>query len=163
MALLAMSTSHVEEFVSDMDPAKTRVEVPVDPNDPNKGSRSEVKIGDDATVFRLRSLDVFLMGYIYDGASVLRGRQGDSDIGIHTRVNQTNIDAVRFGLADIPGNFKDRHGHPIRFKTQKEIINGRSYDAVTPEVLNALGLRLIAEMAERIKEISSVTPDEEKN
>lgn len=163
MALIALTTADTVDFVSKQDSDYKVENVPVDPNDPSKGTKEKVTIGEGACVFKVRPLDVFLMGHIYDNASHLQGRQGSDEVGIRTRVNQTNIDAVRFGLAMIPSNFRDKQGNAIRFKTQKAVVNSREYDVVADDVMSTLGLRLIAEMAERIKEISEVSAAEEKN
>lgn len=162
MALIALTTAHTVQYVSNMDPSKVRTFVPVDPEDPEKGVKEHIEVKEDASYFTLRPLDVFLMGYIYDNASHIRGKQGDSEIGVHTRVNQTNIDAVRFGLAALPDNFKDAKGNPIRYRTVKEVVNGRSYDAVDRAVLDTLGLYLIGELAGEIKRISEVSGDQAK-
>ncbi|MCL4743837.1 MAG: hypothetical protein KJZ83_00330 [Burkholderiaceae bacterium] len=154
--------SDTVEYVSDLDPAKGQKSVPLDSNDPSKGEIITDDIGEGATVFLLRPLDVFLMGYIYDNASVLSGRQGDDMVGIQTRVNQTNIDAVRHGLAGFR-NFCDKHGNQIRHRTQKAVVNGREYQVVSDEIMNMFGVRLIAELAQKIKDVSEVSKDEEKN
>lgn len=162
MALIAMTVSDTVEFVSDKDPSKTTTKVPVDANDLSKGVRDEVTIGEGATIFFLGALDVFLMGYIYDNASSISGKQGDDTVGIHTRVNQTNIEAVRHGLKGFR-NFVDAKGNQIAFKTKKAVVNGREYDVADDDTMAKLGLRLIQELAEKIKEISEVSADEEKN
>lgn len=162
MALVAMTTSDTVDYVSDLDPAKQKKFVLIDASDSSKGEIEQDVVGDDATVFKLRPLDVFLMGNIYDNASMLRGNQGSAEVGIYTRVNQTNIDAVRFGLAGFT-NFKDRFNAPVRYKTQKAIINSREYDVAHDDVMNTLGVKLIADLADKIKAISEVTPAEEKN
>ena len=84
-----------------------------------------IQIDEGATKFKLKSLDVFLMGYIYDNASTLSGKQGTDEVGIHTRMNQTNIECVRHGLAGFM-NFADAKGNQIAFKTQKAVVNGRA-------------------------------------
>ena len=162
MALIALTVSDTVEYVSDLDPAKSKQPVPIDPADPSKGTTMKEVVGDGATVFLLKPLDVFLMGYIYDNASTLSGKQGDDTVGIHTRVNQTNIDAVRHGLAGFR-NYADRNGNAIPFKTQKAVVNGREYDVAHDDILKTLGIRLIQELADKVKEISEVSPDEEKN
>lgn len=163
MALVAMTTADVIKYVSDLDPAKKKEQVPVDENDASKGLKTVETIDwEKATVFHLRPLDVYLMGYIYDSASVLTGKQGSEEVGIHTRVNKTNIDAVRFGLARID-NFKDGHGQLIRFKTQNDVVNGREYEVAHDDIMNSLGVKLISELANKIKEISEVSKAEEKN
>jgi len=162
MALRALAVSDTVEYVSDLDPAKVKKPVPIDPNDPSKGEEVREVIEEGATVFLLRPLDVFLMGYIYDNASTLSGKQGDDMVGIHTRINQTNIDAVRHGLAGFK-NFCDRHGNQVRYRTQKAVVNGREYQVVADDIMNMFGVRLIAELADKIKSISEVSPEEEKN
>ena len=161
MALIALTPADTIDYVSDRDPSKKIVKVPVDPDDPSKGVKTTVEIEPGATVFKLRSLDVFLMGYIYDNASNLTGKQGTDEVGIHTRVNQTNVDCVRHGLAGLD-NFTDPKGGQIVFKSQKAMVNGRKYDVVADEVMNVLGIRLIQELAEQIKTISEVKVAEEK-
>ncbi|MBY0560011.1 hypothetical protein [Hyphomicrobium sp.] len=162
MAIKALTLSETFEHVSDTDPSKIKKTVPVDPKDPAKGTKEEVTIEEGATVFGLKPLDVFLMGHIYDNASTLTGKQGSEDIGIHTRVNQTNIEAVKFGLAYFK-NFKDEKGNDLVVKPVKAHVNGREYDAASDETLKHLGNRLIAELAREIKEKSEVTKDDEKN
>jgi hypothetical protein len=163
MALVAMTTADTVDFVSNMDPCKKKTQVPLDPENLELGTKEEVTIEDGASVFKIAPLEVFLMGHIYDNASILRGKQGDAEIGIHTRINQTNIDAVRFGLRGIPDNFRDKHGKQIRFETEKETINGRQYQVVKSHVLDKLGIVLIQEMSQVIRDISSVSGVEEKN
>ena len=162
MALVAMTTSDTVDYVSDLDPCKRKVKEYRDPEDPSKGFEMKEELLPGATVFKLRPLDVFLMGYIYDNASTLSGKEGSSEIGIHTRVNQTNIDAVRHGLADFE-NFTDPKGGQVRFKTQKAVVNGRQYDVAHDDVMNMFGVKLIQELAAKVKEISEVSPSEEKN
>jgi hypothetical protein len=102
------------------------------------------------------------MGYIYDNASHVAGKQGSDEVGIHTRMNQTNIECVRHGLAGFD-NFANAKGGVIVFKTQKAVVNGRTYDVVHDEVMNVMGVRLIQELASKIKSISEVSAAEEKN
>ena len=162
MALVAMTTADTVDYVSDLDPAKTKKEVPLDPAKPEGPKKEIIVIAEGATTFKLKSLDVFLMGHIYDSASVLRGVQGSEEVGIHTRMNQTNIDAVRHGLGGFT-NFSDASGNAIKFETQKAVVNGRPYDVVSDKVMNTLGIRLIQELASEIKKLSEVSASEEKN
>jgi hypothetical protein len=161
MALIGISVGDVFEHVSDSDPAKQRVEVPVDPEDPSKGSRTEIVIGQDATVFELGVLDVFLMGMIYDRATAI-SKADDDSLGFSTRVNQTNIETVRYGLRGWR-NFRDKHGAEIPFETTVQRIANRKYQVVTDECLNRLGIRRIRELGQQIKEYSEVQAAEEKN
>ena len=162
MALIAMTTSDTVDYVSDLDPCKVKTFVDRDLADPAKGKVEQVEIKDGATVFKLRPLDVFLMGYIYDTASTLSGKEGSSEIGIHTRVNQTNIDAVRHGLVGLV-NFTNPKGGQVNFKTQKAVVNGRSYEVAHDDIMNMMGVKLIQELAGKVKAISEVSAAEEKN
>ena len=162
MALIALTVNDAVEYVSDRDPCKVKNRVPVDPSDPKKGTKEEVEIKDGATRFYCKPLDVFLMGHIYDNASRLSGKSGSDEVGIHTRMNQTNIDAVRHGLSGFE-NFADKKGNAVVFKTVKATVNGREYDVAADSVLEALGIQLIQELATEIKRISEVSAEEEKN
>lgn len=163
MALYARTTAETVDFVSSKDPDYKSSEVPVDENDPSKGTRTEVTIGDTASRFKLKPLDLFLMAHIYDNASTMVGRQGSAEVGIKTLINKTNVEAVRFGLAGIPDNWADKRGTTIKFELQKETVNGREYSVVTDAVMTSLGLQLVQEMAEKIKELSEVGAAEAKN
>jgi len=162
MSIKALSLSDTFEYVSDTDPSKTKKTVQVDPDDPKKGTKEVTEVAEGATTFGLKPLDVFLMGYIYDNASTLSGRQGSEEVGIHTRVNQTNIEAVKFGLSYF-NNFKDEKGNDVVVKHVKASVNGREYDAASDETLRLLGNRLIAELATEIKNKSEVSAEEAKN
>lgn len=162
MAIKALVLNQTIDFVSSKDPALTKKFLPIDPDDISKGEIEQEVIEEDATKFKLRPLDVFLMGYIYDTASILSGKQGEADIDIKTRVNATNIDAVRFGLAGIE-NFLDAEGKPIKFRTEKVRVNGREYDAVSDSIMRMFGVQLVSELAGKIKDISEVTAAQEKN
>lgn len=162
MALYALTLSDTVEYVSDLDPCKKSQQVPVDPEDPSKGSKTVTDIDEGATLFMLRPLDCFLNAHIYDNASSITGREGSEEVGIKTRVNQTNLDAVRFGLSGFK-NFTDRKGTAVRFTTVNEFVNGREYTVASPDVMNCLGIRLIQELARKIKEISEVSEQQSKN
>jgi hypothetical protein len=156
-----MTSADAIEYVSDLDPAKRKTKTARDPDDPSKGYEESWEIAPGATTFKLRSLDVFLMSMIHDNASRLMGKEGSSEFGIQTNVNQTNVQAVRHGLVGFT-NFSDARGNAVVFATQKEVVNGRPYDVVADKVMNCFGVRLIQELAMKIKEISEVTPAEEK-
>jgi hypothetical protein len=158
VALIAMTTSDTLDYVSDVDPAKKTVKQPAVDGGPDVET---VEIGPGATIFKLKGLDVFLMGWIYDNASTLT-QKGVGEVGINTRINQTNIETVRHGLAGF-ANLTDRKGGQVAFKTQKAVVNGREYDVVADEVLNLLGIRLIGELAREVKRISEVSGAEAKN
>lgn len=163
MALISMTTANAVKYVSDLDPAKKSHTDFLDPKHPEKGGHIIEDIDwDKATVFHLRPLDVFLMGDIYDNAQRLTGKAGEQEVGIHTQMNKTNIDAVRFGLTGFD-NFKDGKGKNNKFETEEVSRSGREYTVATDAMLNLLGIQLIQELAGKIKEISEVSQAEEKN
>lgn len=162
MAIAAMTVHSTVTYVSDKDPSKVVTQVPLDPADPTKGTVTHTEIREDATTFLIRPLDVFLLGHIYDNASLLTGKSGSEEVGIHTRVNKTNIEAVRHGLIGFE-NFARKDGTPIRFTTTEVHVNGRDYTVASDDVMSALGIQLVQELAGKIKEISEVSAVEEKN
>jgi hypothetical protein len=163
MALIALTTVDTVRYVSDADPSKKYVDASVDPADPAKGVKQVAQIDEaSATIFLLKPLDAFLTAYIYDNASSLTGRQGSDDVKINTRVNQTNIDAVRFGLRGFE-NFTDGKGALVHFKSAKAVVNGREYEVASDDTVKLLGLKLVAELAGEVKRISEVSSAEEKN
>lgn len=162
MAIKALTLSDTFEYVSAMDPCKVKVTIDVDPKDPKKGTIIDWTIKEGATIFGLKPLDVFLMGHIYDNANLMTGRTGTLDVQMMTRINQTNIDAVRFGLAYFK-NFQDDDGNDCKVKHVKVQVNGREYDAASDETIKLLSIKLIQELAEKVKEASEVDKVEEKN
>ena len=159
--LVAMTTADTVDYVSDLDPSKRKVKTARDPEDPSKGFDEAWVVGPGATTFKLRGLDTFMMSTIYDNASVLQGTEGSNQYGIQTKINQTNVEAVRHGLIGFT-NFADAKGNGIGFETQKAFVNGRKYDVVADKVMNTMGVRLVQELATKIKEMSEVTAAEEK-
>ena len=159
MALTGISIADAFDYVSDSDPCKRKVATSVDGT-----LKTETVIDDGATTFRLGVLDVFLMGMIYDSSSVI-GRGVDTDVGqidVKTRLNATNIDAVRYGLRGWT-HFSDSAGNDIPFETVERIVQSRTYRAVTDECLARLGIRLISELGQQIKAASEVGKAETKN
>ncbi|QIG66822.1 hypothetical protein EVB27_153 [Rhizobium phage RHph_TM16] len=162
MAVKALVLSTVLTHVLSTDPSRKVVTKPVDPEDASKGTKTEIVIDADATVFSYKPLDVFLMGYIYDRASIL-SQSGDGSTDMKTRLNETNIDAVRFGVTSI-ANFLEADGsNHVQFKMVKRVVNGREYDAIPDEVLIKLDAGAIGELAFKIKEASSLQKEDEKN
>lgn len=163
MALVGISVAETFDYVSDGDPCKRRVAVPVDPDDPEKGTRETTVIDDGATVFKLGGLDVFVYGRITDNASsITRSEDDTKPIDFKTRLNASNIEAVRYGLKGWK-HFTDQAGNDVPFGTVKRIEDGREYIVVSNACLKRLGLRLIGELGSRIREASEVSKAEQKN
>lgn len=163
MAIKAILLSDTFEYVSDTDPCKVKHKVEKVPGDPSKGFEEHIEIKEGATKFGLRPLDLFLMGHIYDNASSLTGKQNSDEVGIQTRVNQTNIDAVRFGLAYFTNFVHPKTGEPLQVETAKAIVNGRDYTVASDKTMQYLGIQLIAELSDAIKKASDTSEVEEKN
>ena len=162
MALIGITRADTFDYVSETDPSRKIIQVPVDPHDPAQGMREEVVVEEGATVFELGVLDVFLMGMIYDRSTSITRNEGSDDVGFQTRINQTNIETVRFGLRGWR-NFKTAAGDDIPFIPEKRFVNGREYLQAADASLNALGIRLIRELGQEIKARSEVTGHDAKN
>jgi hypothetical protein len=160
MALVARAVSETVKYVSDQDPAKTTNMIPLDPNDPSKGLKPDVIIDwEKATIFHVHPLDIFLMADIYDNAQSLSGTGGSSEVAIHTKVNKTNVDAVRFGLSKLE-NFYDKDGKAVLLQFEEDTRNGRKYQVLTDATMDRLGLMVITDVANEIKRISEVTSEQ---
>jgi hypothetical protein len=163
MALVGISAAEAQDYVSDMDPCKRVIETPVDPADPSKGVKKETVIDEGATVFSLAGLDCFLMAKIYDDTSHLTRNTAEvAEFGLKTRINQTNVEAVRYGLKGWE-HLTDAKGNDMPFSTVKRTHDGREYTVASDACLARLGVRLISELGDRIKAMSEVTKAEAKN
>jgi len=163
MALVGISKAETIEYVSDDDPCKTVKKVPIDAvQGLLGGTKDEEIIVDGATKFTLGTLDVFLMGMIYDRASTITRDDEAGAIGMSTKLNSTAIDACRYGLRAWE-NFQDAQGSDLKLTFVKKVVMGRDYQAVTDDCLASMGIRLVAELGNKIKEISNVTRADTKN
>ncbi len=166
MALTGISRSDVFDYVSNDDPCKRRVQKSLPAPDGGSpvllaGEYDEF-VEEGATTFKLGVLDVFLMGMIYDkSTSLSRSVEDTGEVRMLTSINATNIETVRFGLRGWE-HFRDPKGGDIAFKDEKRIVMGREYQAASDDMLKLLGIRLIGELAGRIKEASEVTAAEAK-
>lgn len=170
MALVALSKKDNEKYVSDLDPAKQWVDEPINPQDKSKDApthRVEKIDWSEATVFVLGSLDNRILASIYDGSlSMSMEASGGGDesrnVDMQMTLNASNYQAVRFGLVDWT-NFIDDKGKVISFKKEMIKRDGQTYQVVARECMNCLDVRLISELADKIKARSSVTPALAKN
>lgn len=176
MAIYGLSRSETWPYVLDSDPSKKTSKKLIDPDNPELGQEEYTDWDEDATVFTLKGLDVFLMGDIYDKSSQIAQTEGG--YALNTSINKTNIEAVKFGLQGWT-NFKmpqrdpksgdvlrDKHGDvvlsDVPFKTEKVSMGGREYTVCTAETLSALGIQAIRELGQQIKERSEVSKVEAK-
>lgn len=162
MAVRALVLSATLTHVLTSDPSYSVPKIPVDPEDLSKGHTfGEPVIGEDATKFTYRPLDVFLMSHIYDRASIM-SQSSDGGTDLKTRINETNIDAVRYGLSGF-SNFIGADGNEVPFKTVSRVINGREYQTVTDEIIAMFDVSSLAELAGKIKDASTIKKAVEKN
>ena len=167
MALVGISRTDTFPYVSNDDPCKRKVQKALPAPDGGtpilKPDEFDEIVDDGATIFTLGVLDVFLMGMIYDKSTkISRSVEDTGEVNMHTAINATNIETVRFGLKGWEA-FKDPMGNDIRFDTVKRVVMGRDYEAATDAMLNLLGIRLINELATEIKKASEVSKAEAKN
>lgn len=169
MALVAVSNRDTEKFVSKFDPARTMVDVKINPDDKSKDAptkKEEVIDYSTATIFHVGSLEVGLMSDIFDGAMNMGahtiGTNGLPQMDVRMMINKTNVEAVRFGLRGWD-NFQDAKGKQVKFAKETISKNGKTYEVVAPECMNCLDVELVQELAERIKARSRVTKAVEKN
>lgn len=161
MALVALNKSVQFRYVSDRDPSKSSKETPIDPKDLSKGMVTEEVIDSGATVFILQPLDVFLMGKVFD--QNMRFKQnGEAEVGIEMAINQTNIEAVKYGLVGWEG-LKGADGSDIPFTSTNVILGGRKYTVASDKSLNCLDVELFGELGAKVKEKSRVTVSQAKN
>jgi hypothetical protein len=135
----------------------------IDPEDPSKGIKiGEPTIDDDATVFSYSPLDVFISAHIYDRASFL-SQSGDGSTDMKTRINETNLDAVRFGINGIKNFIHPKTGNEVQAKFVDRFISGRLYKTLDDETMSMLDTYSIAELAQKIKDASTISKVTEKN
>jgi hypothetical protein len=115
------------------------------------------------TVFRLGTLDSFVFAHIRDKLTVyetspLPGAKGN----VRVSANEMAIETVRYGLRGWR-NLKDGQGNDIPFRTVKQYLFGREYDAVADECLMVLPLQLVLELSERLKMLNELSEAEAGN
>lgn len=160
MAMIAVSMDDILDYVSNRDPSKKMIQVPL--NIKNEQGEDLFDLveeidWDSATVFELGPLDQRTHHRLVDNA--MKVSQGQ---GIQMNVNQTNYEVVRFGLRGWR-NFLDKDGKPVKFLTDKVPVGSATYNAVNDQTMSALGHDLIKELAARIKQLSQVSVEQAKN
>jgi hypothetical protein len=111
----------------------------------------------DATKFTIGALDAFVTAYVYD--RTLTFSEVDGKDTAQVKMNEANIEAVRFGLKGW-SNFKDAAGSDVEFATVDKIVLGKKYVVVSDGALAALPPEVIREVALKIRKINEVTADE---
>lgn len=140
MAMHGLNLTKTFEYVSNLDPAK--------------GTPTEKS---DATIWKLGTLDSRVMGYLRDMSTkftVSQANMTGENNSVETSVSQSEQDfeTVRFGLKGWT-NFKDEDENDIKFETKTKMLagSGKSYQAVTPELVSMIPGELITELATRIR------------
>lgn len=125
--------------------------------DPAKGT-------DEATTFKLGTIDSRVMGKLRDDATSFAVNPAAPEDEVDVSVGQNTLYylACQFGIRDIQ-NFKDEAGNDIRFKTQKRNMGGRSYVIVADEVLSRLPQPVIVEMGQKLLDLNDVSQEEAGN
>lgn len=141
MALIGLTLGETKDFVSEYDPDKK-----------------------NPTVFRIGVVDLNVMAQIEDELTTFRfspqDPTGPADSTL--KINQRNIEAVRFGLKGIK-NFNNAQGNEIPYKTKKVSRFGKTYEIVSDETLHHIPKKIIDELAAQIVDANVPTETELKN
>lgn len=119
--------------------------------DPAKGT-------DEATVFRLGTLDSRIMGKIRDLATTINVDPSQPDDEVETSINQNEVffQTVSYGLKGWE-KFKDKNGNDIEFATITRRHSGQVYQIVDPDKLKLLPQSIIVELAQEIQKDNEVS------
>lgn len=117
--------------------------------------------GDEATYFKLGTLDKRVMAWIQDRhSSYTITEDGRVDQRINTR--STLIDYMCAGVRGWT-NFKDSKGNDIEYKTVTKSVNGKRYEFLDDKVLLHFQEEWIVELADQINKINTLGVTETKN
>lgn len=125
--------------------------------DPDKG-KPEGK----PTVFQLLTLDSRVMGHLRDMATRLKvnpNANPDDDVETEVAMNEVAFQTVLFGVGGI-APYQDKDGNDIEFKTLKRNLRGQSYTVASDLVIKRLPMKVITEIAEKLREINNLGEDE---
>jgi hypothetical protein len=140
MAIKALTLSSVQVIESDSDPARGTA---------------------DATKFTIGAIDAFVSAYVFDRTLTFTDSVAGGIAMAQVKMSEANLEAVRFGLRGWE-NFRDDRGNDVPFATADRIVLGKRYVAVADESLAVLGQDLVRELANAIRRINEVTPDDAK-
>lgn len=138
MAIKALTLSRTKVHESDLDPAKGTP---------------------DATQFTIGAIDSYISSYVFDRTLVFGESAGGEREVAQVKMNESNIDVVRFGLKGWK-NFKDEDNNDVEFTTVERVVMGKKYVAASDECIARMDIALIRDLASAIREINVVTKDE---
>jgi len=139
MAITAISIGQTWEFISKYDPDR-----------------------ENPTVFVLQVLPARVLAHLQDEATVFEVGDNPNERATKLRLNATDYEIVRFGLADIR-NLRDEHGQEIKFSTERVNRWGKSYTVASHQILDRLPQVVIKELAEEILQKNTLSEGERKN
>jgi len=111
---------------------------------------------ENPTVFKISSLDPHLEGHILDRISdfEMSSANPDDNAKVTFRVNERNLQLVKFGIKDIKNLIDPQTKKPVEVKCDTVNKFGKSYEVLPDSVLGMLSLQIITELAaEILKEI----------
>jgi hypothetical protein len=142
MALIAVDTSQLFDFISKFDPEK---------HDRAKATIFHVSPIPGRFLEDMRSKNNVML---YDPQKPNQEAKIQFSGAMH-------VDVVRHGLKGFT-NFLDRDGRPVEFKTKKVNVQGRTVELVSDMVLDSMPLNVIEEMSEFIQSLTRLPdPDAE--
>lgn len=144
--IIGLSLDESLEYVSQFDPDKDKPD-------------------GNPTKFKLNTLDSRVMGHLRDRSTRLsvNPNAGPNDnVDTEVAMNEVNFEMVQFGLGGI-NPFVDQKGNEIPFKTVKRNLRGKSYEIVSDDVISRLPMKVIAELAGKLRELNNMGEDDTGN
>lgn len=141
MAIKGISVSYSEKYESDLDP--------------DKGTPQ-------ATKFIISPLPSRIIAVLNDNRTQFVQNDDTKETAIKVNANEKAFDFVRFGLKGVENLLADNNT-PVEFKTVNKYFAGGNHSVVADSVLDAIPLEVVRELADRIYDISNLTPEQAKN
>lgn len=113
----------------------------------------------EASTFVLGAIDVFVNTAIFDKS--LKFSSNDGGDVAQVMLNEMNLEMVRFGLKGWR-NFKGVDGNDTPFQVSNRTVLGKTYQVVSDDCLQMLGIELIRELAGEIRKFNSLSKEEAK-
>ena len=120
---------------------------------------------DEQTIWQLGCLDSRIKKSIEDIAWEYEANPNapsEAKAKASFNIGKTELDFVQFGLKGFK-NFRNKQGKEIYYKDETKNVNGKIYHVLNSDLLGIIPGNIIAELAEKIKEINNVSEEERKN
>ena len=142
MAIVGISLDETREYISK--------------HDPDRGK---------PTIFVIGLLDPFVRSYVDDQMTQFGISPGGPDKPAQTSINISgrNLEIVRFGLRDIKNLIDPVTKEAVRFISDTIPVKGKSYKAVSDQILRLIPPIVIKELAREIGNDNLLMEDEVKN